>query len=112
MPRPSSVPLNSSNAAWVDRFNTNAQQLLDAPLPLAQFVDLSALNTARDARLNADCLCLVGSSLFTSNGTSWVLYREQLDFVADVIPLTVLLSELLSLHNDLLTDMQSKGWMV
>jgi hypothetical protein len=112
MSRPQRTPLDASSPGWVTRFNDLAESIVEAPLPLVQYASEGALNTAKDPRLNQDCLALVGSDLYTSDGSSWSLYREQLTFVADLDTGTATVEDIKNAFNGVLADMQAKGWML
>lgn len=111
MSRPTRIDLNPSESGWVSRFNSNSENLIDKPVPLVRYSSISALASAKDARLNIGCLALVGSDLYRSNGTAWEKYREVLNYIPDLTPGVSTVSDIKSAYNGLLADMVSKGWM-
>lgn len=114
-PSPHNRPINSSASGWVSRLNENFSEILSEPFPMVLYADVAALSTAKDARLNKDCLALVGASgsarIYKSDGTNWEPYREQLANIPDLNPATATVSDVKDAFNLLVTDMVSKGWM-
>lgn len=116
MARPSRTPLNATTTGWVSRFNTNAQAVIDRPIPLKQYADTSAVTSAKNVKLNDSCLTMVGGAgaarLFTSDTTNW---REEgrypLVFVANLVVGVATLADIKNAYNALLTDMKNKGYM-
>jgi hypothetical protein len=80
------------------------------------YADTTALTNAANPKLYKDCLALVGASgsavLYSSDGTTWSLFRSQLTFIADLNPSTATITDVKNAYNGLLADMQTKGWMV
>lgn len=111
MSRPTRTDINSSDSGWVTPLNSNSENLIDKPTPLVQYGTSSALDSAKDPRLNIDCLALVGSEIYKSNGTSWERYRGQLTYIADLVPGVATISDIKTAYNGLLADMISKNWM-
>jgi len=113
-PAPHNRALNSSESGWVSRLNENFSECLDEPFPIGLYADVTALGTAADPKLFKDCLALVGVSgsavLYSSDGTTWNLFRAQLDNIAD-LPTAPPISDIKDAYNDLLADMLAKGWM-
>ncbi len=111
MSRPARIDTDSEATGWVANINDNFEALTEAPLPLALYASSGALTSARNPKLYKDCFAMVGEVLYWSNGTTWNSYREQLDYMADLNPGTATLSDIVDAYNDLIDDMQDKGWM-
>lgn len=115
MSRPTLVPVTSSITGWVARINDNFEKCIDEPFPIALFVDVGTLTTAARPKLFKDCLALVGVSgsarLYSSDGTTWTEYLEQLTFVAALVPGSATIADIKNAHNGILADMQLKGYM-
>ena len=116
MSRPTLEALNSSEAGWLARLNDNFEKIFDAPFPMVLHADVGALTSASNPKLFKDCFALVGASgsarLYSSDGTTWTEYLEQLDNIADLNPGTAILSDIVTAYNDLLADMILKEWML
>ena len=114
-PAPHNNPVNSSETGWVSRLNANFEDCLDSPFPMGQFTDSTALTTAHNPKLFKDCLALVGASgsvvLYSSDGATWSPYREQLTFIADLVPGVATVTDIKNAYNGLLADMTAKKWM-
>lgn len=115
MSRPTLVPINSSITGWVARINDNFEKCIDKPFPIALFVDVGTLTSSANPKLFKDCLALVGASgsarLYSSDGTVWTEYLEQLSFVSDLVPGSATIADIKNAHNGILADMQTKGYM-
>ena len=112
MSRPTSVPTASNTADWVSRLNDNFEKVLDAPIPVCRASTLPLLTAAFDPKLYKDCWAIVGQDLHTSDGSTWGPYREQLTEIVDLDPATATLQDVQDAYNALISDMQSKGWML
>ena len=116
MARPTLETLNSSEAGWLARLNDNFEKIFDAPIPLVLHANVGALTSASDPKLFKDCFALVGASgsarLYSSDGTTWTEYLEQLANIADLNPGTAILSDIVTAYNNLINDMQAKGYML
>lgn len=114
-PTPHTRALAADTANWVSRLNENFSECIDEPFPIGLYANVTALGTAADPKLFKDCLALVGASgsarLYSSDGTSWNPYREQLDNIADLVPGVATIADIKDAYNDLIGDMQTKGWM-
>ena len=115
MPRtsPHTRPINPTSADWLTRLNENFAECLEEPFPMAIYANTGLLP---DARLFESCLVLVGASgsvrKYFSDGTTWLPYTETLTFIDDLVPGVATIVDIQTAYNDLLADMQSKGWML
>lgn len=112
MSRPQRENIDRTSPDWVQRFNEQMAKALDAPVPFVTATDISALTSSFNPKLYKDCLAIVGNQIYMSDGTNWNFMREQLGFVADLDPATATLSDWVTAYNNLLADMQAKGWML
>lgn len=112
MSRPVQESTASSTSGWVARLNSNFAKLLDAPVPFAEFVDVPPLTSAYNPKLYKDCFAVIGTVLYKSDGTTWLPYREKLSFIADLDTVTATVVDIRTAYNNLLSDMQGKGWML
>ena len=111
MSRPILEALASSTSGWVDRLNANFSKCIDTPFPMGLFADTATLDAAYNAKKYKDCFALVSSVLYISDGTSWVPYREPLDFVSDLDTGTATVADVKNAYNALSADLQLKGYM-
>lgn len=112
MSRPVQVLVESGYSGWVARLNSNFAKLLDAPIPFASFTDVPALTSVRNPKLYKDCFAVIGTVLYKSDGTTWLPYREKLSSIADLDTGTATVADIRTAYNNLLSDMQSKDWML
>ena len=111
MSRPAREDIDRTTANWVQRFNNNMAKAVDAPAPFVIAADAPTLTALFNPKLYKDCIAVVGSLLYKSDGTTWKTFREQLTYVADLDTGTATIEDVKNSHNSLLADMQSKGWM-
>ena len=106
MSRPALSDIDRTDSGWLTKVNANFEKLLDAPFPMDQEASTGALP---NAKLYKDCYVLVGDVLYQSDGTSWG--TKQLNFIADLDTGTATVSDIKTAYNNLLADLQAKGWM-
>ena len=106
MSRPTLVAIDREDTDWLTNLEANLAKLLDTPLPILKE---TVVGNLPNAKLYNDCFALVNDVLYQSNGTSWV--TKQLDFIADLDTGTAVLGDIVTAYNDLLADLQLKGWM-
>jgi len=111
MARPEQIPVNSSQTGWVANLNDSFEQMLDAPFPMAAYANSTVLAADANALLYESTFAVVGHEMYKQTGVGWDFYREQLDYMADLNPGTATLSDIVDAYNDLIDDMQDKGWM-
>ena len=112
MSRPSRKPTNASEAGWVGNINDNFAALMGTPAPLRVFTDEAELSTTFNPKLYWDCLANVSGVLYKSDGTDWVKYRTPVAFMADLDTGTATVADIRTAYNNLLSDLQSAGWML
>lgn len=103
--------IDMSDSAWWSKVNSNFSEILDLPFPIATYADTAALNTAKNPKLYKDCFALVSGVIYTSNGTVWEIYREQLTSIAALDTGTATLTDIKNAFNSLLADMRTKKWI-
>jgi len=108
MARPERIVITDGQQAWDGEVDLNFEQLTDAPMPMYFAADLSSLNTDFSPANYDQCLALIGTVLYISDGATWEVYREGV-FVADSTAATV--SELATDFNTLLASLQGAGIM-
>lgn len=111
MSRPVLETIERTDQDWLTKLNSNFEKLFDVPFPFAVVADLPTLTSTFNAKKYSGCMAVASGTLYRSTGAIWEELREQLDFVADLNPGTVILSDIVTAYNDLLSDMQTKGWM-
>ena len=107
MARPSKRIIASGVAAWDADVDFNFDLLTGAPLPLVQYDLVVDLPTASSFD---DCLALVGSVLYISDGTDWSPYQGTSANVVDSTATTV--SQMATDFNVLLAALQTAGIML
>lgn len=104
--------IDMTDPAWYSKLNSNFQKLLDLPFPIKTYADVSALTTAKNPKLYKNTFALVGGVIYTSDGTTWEIYRELLTYIADLVPGVATVSDIKNAYNGLLADMRSKNWIL
>lgn len=116
MSRPALVPLASDTADWLSRLNDNFEKILDAPFPMVLHANVGALTSASNPKLFKGCFALVGAAgsarLYSSDGTTWTEYLEQLPNIEALVPGSATIADIKTAYNNLIGDMQTKGWML
>ena len=105
MARPTRRVIASGIAAWDADTDENFDKITGAPLAIAQYALVGDLPTASSYD---DCLALVGSVLYYSDGAAWAPYQEAAN-VADSTATTA--TQMATDFNLLLTALQDAGIM-
>jgi len=106
MARPTRRTISSEISAWDADVDFNFDLLTGVPLALKQYALVGDLPAASSYD---DCLALVGSVLYISDGAAWSPYLAQAATVADSVAVTV--AAMASDFNDLLASLQTAGIM-
>lgn len=106
MARPTRLSLVSGISAWDAIIDANFALVFDAPFALYQ---VSVVGSLPAASSYDQCLALVGSELYISDGASWSKYLGTAAAVADSTATTV--SEMVTDFNELLTSLRDAGIM-
>jgi len=106
MARPSKRIIASGVAAWDADVDFNFDLLTGRPLAVVQYDLAAELPTASEYD---DCLAMVGSTLYISDGTDWSPYFGESANVADSTATTV--EQMATDFNGLLASLQTAGLM-
>lgn len=104
--------IDMTDPAWYSKLNDNFEKLLDLPFPIKTYADVSALTTAKNPKLYKDTFALIGKLIYTSDGTTWAVYRETLTYIADLDTGTATVSDIKTAYNNLLSDLRAKDWIL
>lgn len=104
--------IEASDPDWYLKVNQNFTDIVDLPFPIVVYVDLAAINAAKNPKKYKHCFALVGDLIYTSDGTSWVVYREQLTLIADLDTGTATIEDVKNAYNSLLADLRAKDWIL
>jgi len=111
MARPAMVDIDRTAAGWVAAFNDNFAKLLDGPFPIAFYTDAAALTSAKNPKLYKDCFAIASGKLYKSDGTSWLVFRKPIAYIADLDGGTATVSSIKTAFNGILSTMKTNGWM-
>lgn len=111
MSRPARIAIDRSAPGWVAQFNANFTALLDGPFPIAFYTDAAALTTAKNPKLYKDCFAMASGILYKSNGSSWLVFRSPVAYIADLDSGIATEITVKSAFNGLLASLKSNGWM-
>lgn len=103
--------ISSADPDWYVKLNSNFNLLLGLPFPMKTYADVATLTTAKNPKLYLNCFAAIGGIVYVSDGTSWIVYREKLTYIADLDTGTATLSDVKTAYNNLLADMRTKKWI-
>lgn len=103
--------ISMSDAAWYSKLNSNFSLLFQKPYPVKTYADVGTLTAAKPPTLYKHCLAVIGSIIYISDGTSWVVFRPHLTYVADLDTGTATITDIKNAFNGLLADMRTKKWL-
>lgn len=103
--------ISSTDASWYTKLNANFAELLESPYPVKTYADVPTLTSAKNPKLYRNCFAVVSGIIYTSDGTDWVIYREQLTYIADLDTGTATITDIKNAFNSLLADLRTKQWI-